>query len=48
VVNVGNYMGDEVSKRSFVRDLQRILREEGRRREYRPAKTQYYSVGGHL
>jgi len=48
VVNVGNYMGDEVSKRSFVRDLQRILREEGRRREYRPAETQYYSVGGHL
>jgi SLT domain-containing protein len=47
-VNVGNYMGDELSKRALVRDIQRILNEEDRRRQYQPTKTNFYSVGGHL
>ncbi|MGA2159978.1 MAG: hypothetical protein ABSG90_12265 [Dehalococcoidia bacterium] len=47
-VNVGNYMGDEISKRGLVRDLQRILNEENRRRVHPPTETNYYSVGGHL
>ncbi|MDD5220680.1 MAG: hypothetical protein PHV11_08945 [Candidatus Bipolaricaulis sp.] len=48
VVNVGNYMGDEISKRALVRDIQRILNEENRRSSYKPTETNYYSVGGHL
>lgn len=47
-VNVGNYMGDEISKRALVRDIKRILDEEDRRRQYQPTKTSYYSAGGHL
>jgi hypothetical protein len=47
-VNVGNYMGDEISKRALVRDIQRILNEESRRSITPSAKTDYYSVGGHL
>lgn len=48
VVNVGNYMGDEISKRALVRDIQRILNEENRRSVTPGIKTNYYSVGGHL
>ncbi len=48
VVNVGNYMGDEISKRALVRDIKRVLDEEDRRKNYRPTETQYYSPGGHL
>jgi hypothetical protein len=48
VVNVGNYMGDEISKRALVRDIQRILNEESRRSSFKPTETNYYSVGGHL
>lgn len=47
-VNVGNYMGDEISKRALVRDIQRILNEENRRSTHKPTETNYYSVGGHL
>lgn len=47
-LNIGNYMGDEISKRSLVRDLQRILKEEDRRSNFKPTETKYYSVGGHL
>jgi len=47
-LSVGNYMGDDISKRALVRDIQRILNEEDRRRVYRPTETQFYSVGGHL
>ena len=48
VVNVGSYMGDEISKRALVRDLQRIMNEETRRSVYKPTETTYYSPGGHL
>jgi len=48
VVNVGNYMGDEISKRALVRDIQRILNEESRRSSFKPTETSYYSAGGHL
>jgi hypothetical protein len=47
-VNVGNYMGDEISKRALVRDIQRILNEETRRSTHKPTETNFYSVGGHL
>lgn len=47
-VNVGNYMGDEISKRALVRDIQRILNEENRRSTHKPTETNFYSVGGHL
>ena len=47
-VNVGNYMGDEISKRALVRDIQRILNEENRRSVTPSTKTSYYSTGGHL
>jgi len=48
VVNVGSYMGDEISKRALVRDLQRIMNEETRRSVHKPTETNFYSVGGHL
>jgi len=47
-LSVGNYMGDEVSKRALVRDISRILNEENRRMVHKPTETNYYSVGGHL
>jgi len=47
-INVGNYMGDEMSKRALVRDIQRILNEENRRSVTPATRTNYYSVGGHL
>lgn len=47
-INVGNYMGDELSKRALVRDLQRIMNEETRRSVHKPSETSFYSVGGHL
>ena len=47
-LSVGNYMGDEISKRALVRDIQRILNEENRRSTTPAARTSYYSVGGHL
>jgi len=47
-VNVGNYIGDDLSKRALVRDLQRIMNEETRRSVHKPTETTYYSPGGHL
>jgi hypothetical protein len=47
-LNVGNYMGDDMSRRELVRDIQQILNEENRRSVSPSTKTQYYSVGGHL
>jgi len=47
-VNVGNYIGDDLSKRALVRDLQRIMNEETRRSVHKPTETNFYSVGGHL
>jgi len=47
-LSVGNYMGDEISKRALVRDIKQVLNEEDRRRLYKPAETSFYSVGGHL
>jgi len=47
-LSVGNYMGDEMSRRALVRDLQRIINEEDRRSVHRPSLTEFYSVGGHL
>lgn len=47
-VNVGNYIGDDLSKRALVRDLQRIMNEETRRSVHKPSETSFYSVGGHL
>jgi len=47
-INVGNYMGDDLSRRALVRDIQRILNEEDRRRVHKPTETSFYSVGGHL
>jgi len=47
-LSVGNYMGDDISRRALVRDIQRILNEENRRLVTPAARTEYYSVGGHL
>ena len=47
-INVGNYMGDEMSRRALVRDIQRILNEENRRSVTPSIQTSVYSVGGHL
>ncbi len=47
-LSIGNYMGDEISKRALVRDIQRILNEETRRSVTPSIRTNYYSVGGHL
>lgn len=47
-VNVGSFMGDELSLREFTRRIQRILNEESRRSSFKPTETSYYSPGGHL
>jgi hypothetical protein len=47
-VNVGSFMGDELSLREFTRRIQRILNEENRRSVTPATRTNYYSVGGHL
>jgi hypothetical protein len=47
-VNVGSFMGDEISLREFTRRIQRIFNEESRRSSFKPTETSYYSVGGHL
>jgi hypothetical protein len=47
-VNVGNYLGDEMSRRDLVRDIKTILDEENRRLVTPATRTDYYSVGGHL
>jgi hypothetical protein len=47
-VNVGNYLGDEISRRDLVRDIKLILDEENRRLITPATRTDYYSVGGHL
>ena len=44
----GPYMGDDISKRALVRDIQRIMNEESRRSVHKPTETTYYSPGGHL
>ena len=47
-VNVGSFMGDEISLREFTRRIQRIYNEETRRSSFKPTETSYYSPGGHL
>lgn len=47
-IHVGNFMGDDLSLRQFVRTVQRILREENRRSTFEHTRTTYYSVSKHL
>jgi hypothetical protein len=47
-VNVGSFMGDEISLREFTRRIKRIYDEESRRSSFKPTETSYYSAGGHL
>lgn len=47
-VNVGNFMGDDMSLRQFVRTIQAIQQQEQQRSVTPRVQSQYYSVGGHL
>ena len=47
-VNVGNFMGDDMSLRQFARTLDGVLKEETQRSIMPRVQSTYYSVGGHL
>ncbi len=46
-VHIGNYIGDDTTKRQLIRDLQGVLNEETRRFRFNPSKTEPYG-GNHL
>jgi hypothetical protein len=41
-VHIGNYIGDDTTRRQLVRDLQGVLNEETRRSRFAPSKTEKY------
>lgn len=47
-INVGNFMGDDMSLRQFARAVDGVLKEEGQRSVTPRVQSTFYSVGGHL